>query len=116
LTSITLKLGVVGAGHVGLVTAAGLADLGYSVTLYDIDARRIDALQRGEMPMREPLLSELVAANVRRRLAFTADALEAVKGALAIFVADHSAVWNILERSGRNRSVTDGNRMRRNPS
>ena len=69
-----MHLFLIGAGHVGLVTAAGLARLGHDVTVADIAADRIDGLRRGETPVFEPGLDEALAAcTAAGRLAFTTD-------------------------------------------
>jgi len=74
------KISVVGAGYVGLITAAGFADLGNNVVALDIDKNKIDGLKRGEMPIYEPGLEELVERNVRAgRLTFTTSYAEGVK-------------------------------------
>ncbi len=79
---------VVGTGYVGLVTGACLADFGMDVTCVDKDDAKIAMLHRGEMPIYEPGLDELVAKNVKaERLHFTTDLSTAIKGALAIFIA-----------------------------
>jgi UDPglucose 6-dehydrogenase len=57
-----MHLFLLGAGHVGLVSAAGFARLGYSVTVADVNAERIDALQRGVVPIFEPALEDRLAA------------------------------------------------------
>ena len=59
-----MKLTVVGTGYVGLVTGACLAEMGNSVVCLDVDAARVAGLQRGEMPIHEPGLSDLVRRNV----------------------------------------------------
>jgi UDPglucose 6-dehydrogenase len=69
-----MHLFLIGAGHVGLVTAAGLARLGHHVTVADIDADRIDGLRRGVTPVFEPGLDDaLNACAAAGRLAFTTD-------------------------------------------
>ena len=65
-------LGVVGVGWVGLVTAACFADLGHEVWAVDVDEAKVDALRRGEVPIHEPGLGELLEGN-RERLHFTTD-------------------------------------------
>jgi UDPglucose 6-dehydrogenase len=83
-----MRLAVIGAGYVGLVSGACFADFGHSVICIDKDASRIAALRRGEIPIFEPGLDEIVAANMRQgRLSFTTDIAEGVKGAEAIFIA-----------------------------
>ena len=67
-----MKLFLVGAGHVGLVTAVGLAKLGHELTVADIDARRIERLQAGEPPIYEPGLAEALV-EFAPRLRFTTD-------------------------------------------
>src|SRR5919112_2745114 len=65
-------IGVIGAGWVGLVTAACFADLGHDVYVRDIVQEKVDSLARGEVPIYEPGLSELIAKNASR-LHFTVD-------------------------------------------
>src|SRR3954467_13769125 len=79
-------IGVIGAGYVGLVTAAGFAELGSEVWCVDIDAERIARLEAGEVPIHEPGLEEVLAA-VRDRLHFTTDLEGAVRNARLLFVA-----------------------------
>src|SRR5579863_4542656 len=59
-------IGVIGTGYVGLVTAAGFADLGSEVYCVDIDESKIEQLGRGEVPIYEPGLAELIARNAER--------------------------------------------------
>jgi UDPglucose 6-dehydrogenase len=79
-------IAVIGAGYVGLVTAAGFAELGSEVWCVDIDARRIKQLQAGEVPIHEPGLGDVLAA-VRDRLHFSTELGPAVEGARLLFVA-----------------------------
>src|ERR671920_303042 len=79
-------IGVIGTGYVGLVTAAGFAELGNEVWCIDIDADKIARLQRGEIPIYEPGLEELVAKN-RERLHFSTDISHALEHARLLFVA-----------------------------
>ncbi len=58
------QISVIGVGYVGLVTSACFADLGNRVVALDIDEAKIDGLKRGELPIFEPGLEELVARNV----------------------------------------------------
>src|SRR5436190_18046372 len=79
-------IGVIGAGYVGLVTAAGFAELGSEVWCVDIDAERIARLRAGEVPIYEPGLDEVLAAQ-RDRLQFTTELSEAAEHARLLFVA-----------------------------
>ncbi len=79
---------VVGMGYVGLVTGACFADLGNRVVGLDIDVPRIEGLKRGELPIYEPGLKELVERNVHAgRLRFTTSYEEALDGAAFVFIA-----------------------------
>ena len=83
-----MKICVVGSGYVGLVTGACLADFGMTVTGVDKDASKIEALERGEIPIYEPGLEEIVEKNVRAgRLRFTTDLAPAIREARAVFIA-----------------------------
>jgi UDPglucose 6-dehydrogenase len=83
-----MHIAMIGSGYVGLVSGACLADFGHVVTCVDNDAQKIDALQRGIMPIFEPGLAELVAKNVRDgRLFFTTEVLTPVGEADAVFIA-----------------------------
>ena len=64
-----MKIGVVGTGYVGLVVGACLAEIGNDVICVDKDAAKVDALRRGEIPIYEPGLEELVPRNVAARSA-----------------------------------------------
>jgi len=79
-------IGVIGTGYVGLVTAAGFAELGRDVWCVDIDAEKIERLRRGEVPIYEPGLKELLARN-SARLHFSTDIGEALEHARLLFVA-----------------------------
>jgi len=79
-------IGVIGTGYVGLVTAAGFAHLGSDVHCIDIDADKIARLEDGEIPIYEPGLAEMVAAN-RERLHFATDIGDALEHARLLFVA-----------------------------
>ena len=79
---------IFGTGYVGLVTGACLAEMGNRVVCVDVDAAKIAALARGEVPLFEPGLAPLVAANQRGgRLRFTLDAAAGVRHGEAVFVA-----------------------------
>jgi len=83
-----MRVAMIGTGYVGLVSGACFADFGHEVTCVDKDAAKIAALDRGEMPIYEPGLSELVAANEKAgRLKFTTELKPAVKAADAVFIA-----------------------------
>ncbi len=83
-----MRLAVVGCGYVGLVTAACLADAGNDVTAVDVDEAKLAALSRGESPIFEPGLSELLRGILAAgRLRFTSDLAAAVRGARVIFIA-----------------------------
>jgi UDPglucose 6-dehydrogenase len=83
-----MQLAMIGSGYVGLVSGACFADFGHQVTCVDKDARKIDALRQGEMPIYEPGLSDLVASNVRQgRLSFSAELKAPVAEADAVFIA-----------------------------
>jgi UDPglucose 6-dehydrogenase len=83
-----MKIVIVGSGYVGLVTGACLAELGHDIVCVDIAAGKIAALERGEMPIFEPGLKEMVAANrAAGRLSFTTDLAGALPGARAAFIA-----------------------------
>lgn len=82
-----MKIAVVGVGHVGLVTAACLAQWGHEVVGMDEDTQRIETLLSGAMPFYEPDLPELVAQHVRtRQLRFSPSMREALAGAELVFV------------------------------
>ena len=73
-------IGVVGAGWVGLVTAACFAELGHRVVVREIVPEKVESLERGEVPIHEPGLPELIERN-RERLVFTTDMAEAPRRA-----------------------------------
>ena len=83
-----MRVAMIGTGYVGLVSGACFADFGHVVTCVDKDAGKIERLERGEIPIFEPGLDQLVAQNVRaERLFFATDASEAVRQADAVFIA-----------------------------
>lgn len=83
-----MRITMIGTGYVGLVSGACFADFGHQVTCVDKDAGKIAALHRGEIPIYEPGLDELVAANVKAgRLDFTTDLTVPVGEADAVFIA-----------------------------
>jgi UDPglucose 6-dehydrogenase len=78
------SIGVIGVGWVGLVTAACFAELGHRVIAMDVDAAKVDALSRGEVPIHEPGIEALLERN-RERLRFTVEMSEALQGARLLF-------------------------------
>jgi UDPglucose 6-dehydrogenase len=83
-----MKITMIGAGYVGLVSGACFADFGHDVVCVDVSQDKIDALHAGQMPIYEPGLAELVKANVDSgRLSFTTDLAAGAAGADAIFIA-----------------------------
>jgi UDPglucose 6-dehydrogenase len=100
-------IGVIGTGYVGLVTAAGFAELGSDVYCIDIDEEKIAGLRRGQIPIFEPGLAEIVAAN-SERMHFSTDIADALEHARLLFVAvgtpplysgdaDLSAVYAVVD-------------------
>ncbi len=82
-----MRISILGCGYVGLVTGACLAEMGHEVVCTDNDASKIETLHRGELPIYELNLDEMVARNgAASRLAFTADLGEAVRFGDAIFI------------------------------
>jgi nucleotide sugar dehydrogenase len=83
-----MRVTMIGAGYVGLVSGACFADFGHHVVCVDKDPSKIERLEKGEIPIFEPGLDDLVAANVRAgRLSFTRDASDAIRQADAVFIA-----------------------------
>jgi UDPglucose 6-dehydrogenase len=83
-----MRVTMIGAGYVGLVSGACFADFGHDVTCVDKDPSKVERLERGEMPIFEPGLAELVADNVKDgRLSFALDAAKAIAAADAVFIA-----------------------------
>ena len=102
-----MRIGIFGAGYVGLVTGTCFADLGHDVTIRDIVPARVEALRAGKVPIYEPGLKELIAKNAAR-LTFTTDIADVVRDAEVLFVcvgtppthsgdADLSAVWTVVD-------------------
>ena len=79
-------IGVIGTGYVGLVTAAGFAELGSDVWCVDIDAAKIERLRAGEVPIYEPGLQEMLARNAER-LHFSTSLSDALAHARLLFIA-----------------------------
>jgi UDPglucose 6-dehydrogenase len=83
-----MRVAVVGAGYVGLVTAACLSEFGFDVTCIDKEADKVERLRQGQIPIHEPGLDALVLANQRAgRLDFSDDLAGAVRGAGVVFIA-----------------------------
>jgi UDPglucose 6-dehydrogenase len=102
-----MKVGIFGAGWVGLVTGSCLADLGHDVVIRDVVPEKVAALREGKVPFHEEDVPELLERN-RDRLAFTLDAGEVADGADFLFVcvdtpsthsgdADLSRVWTVID-------------------
>ena len=83
-----MRIAIIGTGYVGLVSGACFSDFGHNVVCVDKDVAKIEALERGVIPIFEPGLAQLVARNIAAgRLAFTTKLAAAVAGAEAIFIA-----------------------------
>src|SRR5579863_4017674 len=83
-----MRIAMIGTGYVGLVSGACFSEFGVTVTCVDMDGSKIERLKRGEVPIYEPGLEQLVASNVAAgRLNFTTDLNAAVNGADAVFIA-----------------------------
>ena len=83
-----MRVAMIGTGYVGLVSGACFADFGHTVCCVDKDAAKIAKLEKGEIPIFEPGLEDLVARNVREgRLSFRCEAAEAIRTAEAVFIA-----------------------------
>ena len=108
------NIAVIGTGYVGLVSGAGISDYGHNVVCADIDKTIIEQLNKGEIPIYEPGLHELVNRNVNfNRLSFTANVDEAIRNADVIFItvgtpegeneaSDLSAVFEVARAIGEN--------------
>ncbi|MGD2108831.1 MAG: UDP-glucose/GDP-mannose dehydrogenase family protein [Phycisphaerae bacterium] len=108
-----MKMSVVGTGYVGLVAGACFSESGNHVTCVDIDESKIKRLKKGEIPIYEPGLAEIVQRNARAgRLGFTTDLATAVKETRIVFIAvgtppaadgsaDLSAILSVAETIGR---------------
>ena len=83
-----MRIAMIGSGYVGLVSGACLSEFGHDVVCVDKDAEKIKSLRQGGIPIFEPGLDEVVAANVKAgRLTFASDLGEAVAGVDAVFIA-----------------------------
>ncbi|NIL98753.1 MAG: nucleotide sugar dehydrogenase [Planctomycetales bacterium] len=104
-----MKIAVIGTGYVGLVTGTCFADSGNDVTCVDIDQDKVDQLNRGEVPIYEPGLAELIQRNRSAdRLHFTTNSSQAVRSADLVFLAvgtpsahdgaaDLTALWTVVK-------------------
>src|SRR6185312_5305050 len=100
-----MKIAVIGTGYVGLVTGTCFADSGNDVTCVDINQKKIDMLNQGDIPIYEPGLAEMVEHNIKaERLHFTTDLAAAIQPAEVVYLAvgtpqsdngaaDLSALW-----------------------
>lgn len=83
-----MKIGIIGSGYVGLVTGAGLAEIGHDVCCVDQDETRISRLNAGGCPIYEPGLAEVIASGRQAgRLRFSTETREAVAGREVVFIA-----------------------------
>lgn len=83
-----MRVAMIGTGYVGLVSGACFADFGHEVTCVDKDPSKIERLEKGEIPIFEPGLDDLVASNVKGgRLSFALDGAAAIRSADAVFIA-----------------------------
>ncbi len=83
-----MRIAMIGTGYVGLVSGVCFSDFGHDVVCVDKDAAKIDLLERGQVPIYEPGLEQLMARNVEAgRLSFSDDLATAVRGAEAVFIA-----------------------------
>src|SRR5665647_1735674 len=83
-----MRVAVIGAGYVGLVSGVCFADFGHDVVCVDTDVHKIEALCSGKVPIYEPDLDRLIASNLRdKRINFTTDLGTAVAGAEVVFIA-----------------------------
>jgi UDPglucose 6-dehydrogenase len=109
------RVGIFGAGYVGLVTGACFAELGHTVVVRDVVPGKVDGLRNGRVPIYEPGLEELIARNPGR-ISFTLDVAETVAGADFLYIcvdtppdpysgdADLSRVWTVIDELPRNLS------------
>ena len=91
-----MRIAVIGTGYVGLVSGACFSEFGVSVTCVDTDSAKIARLRRGEMPIYEPGLEALVAANTAAgRLAFTTELLPAIDYQTRAYVLPVSVTFRV---------------------
>ncbi len=108
-----MHLAIIGTGYVGLVAGAGFSDFGNDVVCADVDASKVERLNRGEVPIYEPGLDDLIARNAKTgRIRFTTDVAAAIQAADVVFTAvgtppaadgsaDLSAVFAVAETFGK---------------
>ena len=95
-----MRIAMIGAGYVGLVSGACIADFGHQVVCVDKDANRVATLQRGEIPIYEPGLQDLVRTNVKEgRLSFAAIFLNRIKATYSKNKAAPYSVISIMSKS-----------------
>src|SRR5512142_2056296 len=82
-----MRITVVGSGYVGLVASACFAELGHQIISVDNDAQKTATLQRGEVPIHEQFLPELLAKHRGRAIHFSSDLAQAVQASEAVFIA-----------------------------
>src|SRR2546425_6180276 len=83
-----MRVAMIGAGYVGLVSGTCFADFGHNVFCVDRDLKKVAKLARGDIPIYEPGLKELIQVNMREgRLSFSAVLANAVREAEAVFIA-----------------------------
>jgi UDPglucose 6-dehydrogenase len=88
IRGITMKIGVIGTGYVGLVQGVVLSDFGHHVICMDVDNDKIEKLKNGEVPIYEPGLGEILRKNLKSgRLSFTTNMIETVEYSEVIFIA-----------------------------
>jgi UDPglucose 6-dehydrogenase len=109
-----MKIAVIGTGYVGLVSGAGLSDFGNTVICADIDLDKINLLKKGNIPIYEPGLNEIVQRNVKAgRLSFSGEVNKSIEEADVIFIAvgtpegdngasDLSAIYKVARAIGEN--------------
>ncbi len=113
-----MKITIVGAGYVGLVSGACFADFGHHVICVDKHTAKIEALRKSEIPIFEPRLDDLVAKNQKaERLKFTTDLRASVAGADIVFIAvgtpsrrgdGHADLSYVYEAAGEIADAIDG--------
>ena len=84
---ISMRIAIIGSGYVGLVAGACFAELGHDVIVVDNDEQKLAALQRGEVPIHETFLPELLSRHRGRKLSFSDDIQNAVRTSEAVFIA-----------------------------